>query len=93
MPVEDPVRSVPKIGSAIGVSPQTIRSAQEILSRAEAEGLSAGEDPMGLAGAALYIASHLAGEGKTQKSVAKAAQVTEVTVRNRYKALRSSLKL
>src|SRR3989441_5580910 len=93
MPVEDPVRSVPKIGSAIGVSPHTIRRAQEILSRAEAEGVSAGEDPMGLAGAALYIASHLEGEGKTQKSVAKAAEVTEVTVRNRYKALKSSLKL
>jgi transcription initiation factor TFIIB len=93
MPVEDPVRSVPKIGSAIGVSPRTIRRAQEILRVAEAEGISAGDDPMGLAGAALYIASHLEGEGKTQKSVAKAAEVTEVTVRNRYKALKSSLKL
>ena len=93
MPVEDAVRSVPKIGSAIGVSPKTIRRAQEILSRAEAEGLSAGDDPMALAGAALYIASHLEGEGKTQKSVAKAAEVTEVTVRKRYKGLRSSLKL
>ncbi len=61
--------------------------------KAEAEGGSAGEDPMGLAGAALYIASHLEGEGKTQKSVAKAAEVSEVTVRNRYKALKSSLKL
>jgi len=93
MPVEDPVRSVPKIGSAIGVSPRTMRRAQEILSKAEAEGGSAGEDPMGLAGAALYIASHLEGEGKTQESVAKASEVTEVTVRNRYRALRSSLKL
>ena len=93
MPVEDPVRSVPKIGSAIGVSPRTMRRAQEILTKAEAEGGSAGEDPMGLAGAALYIASHLEGEGKTQKSVAKAAEVSEVTVRNRYRALKSRLKL
>lgn len=93
MPVEDPVRSVPKIGSAIGVSPQTIRRAQEILRRAEAQGVSAGKDPMGLAGAALYIASHLEGEGKSQPRVAKAAEVTEVTVRNRYRALKSSLKL
>jgi transcription initiation factor TFIIB len=93
MPVEDPVRSVPKIGSAIGVSPQTMRRAQEILRRAEAQGVSAGKDPMGLAGAALYIASHLEGEGKSQPTVAKAAEVTEVTVRNRYRALRSSLDL
>ena len=93
MPIEDPVRSVPKIGSAIGVSPQTMRRAQEILRMAEAQGVTAGKDPMGLAGAALYIASHLEGEGKTQESVAKASEVTEVTVRNRYRALRSSLKL
>ena len=93
MPVEDPVRSVPKIGSAIAVSPRTVRRAQEILSKAQAEGVSAGEDPMGLAGAALYIASHLEGEGKTQKSIATAAEVSEVTVRNRYKALKTSLKL
>jgi transcription initiation factor TFIIB len=93
MPVEDPVRSVPKIGSAIGVSPQTMRRAQEILRKAEAEGVSAGKDPMGLAGAALYIASHLEGEAKSQPTVAKAAEVTEVTVRNRYKALKSSLRL
>jgi transcription initiation factor TFIIB len=93
MPIEDPVRSVPKIGSAIGVSPQTMRRAQEILRMAEAQGVTAGKDPMGLAGAALYIASHLEGEGKTQESVAKASEVTEVTVRNRYRALKSSLKL
>jgi len=93
MPIEDPIRSVPKIGSAIGASPQTMRRAQEILRMAEAQGVTAGKDPMGLAGAALYIASHLAGEGKTQESVAKASEVTEVTVRNRYRALKSSLKL
>lgn len=93
MPVEDPIRSLPKIGSAIGASPRTMRRAQEILRMAEAEGVSAGKDPMGLAGAALYIASHLEGEGKSQPTVAKAAEVTEVTVRNRYRALRSSLKL
>jgi transcription initiation factor TFIIB len=93
MPIEDPIRSVPKIGSSIGVSPRTMRRAEEILRKAEAEGVTAGKDPMGLAGAALYIASHLEGEGKTQESVAKASEVTEVTVRNRYRALRSSLKL
>jgi len=93
MPVEDPIRSIPKIGSAIGASPRTMRKAQEILRMAEAEGVTSGKDPMGLAGAALYIASHLEGEGKSQPTVAKAAEVTEVTVRNRYRALKSSLKL
>jgi transcription initiation factor TFIIB len=93
MPVEDPVRSVPKVGSAIGASPRTVRRAQDILRMAESKGVTAGKDPMALAGAALYIASHLEGEGKTQKSVAKAAGVTEVTIRAEYKALKSSLNL
>jgi transcription initiation factor TFIIB len=33
----------------------------------------------------------LEGESKTQKDVAEAAGVTEVTIRNRYKGLRSAL--
>ena len=35
----------------------------------------------------IYIASLLEGDIRTQKEVAQAAQVTEVTIRNRYKEL------
>ena len=48
---------------------------------------------MGLAAAALYIACLLNNEKKTQKDIAEAATVTEVTVRNRYKALKHQLGL
>jgi transcription initiation factor TFIIB len=44
---------------------------------------------MGLAASALYLASVIEGEVKTQKEIAEAAGVTEVTVRNRYKGLRA----
>jgi transcription initiation factor TFIIB len=81
MPIEDPIRSLARIGSAIDASPKTTRRAREILGRANAQGLSAGKDPMAQAGAALYLASQLEGEkGKTQKDVADAAEVTEVTL-------------
>ena len=40
-----------------------------------------------MAAAALYVASLLEGEKKTQREVAEVAHVTEVTVRNRYKEL------
>ena len=53
--------------------------------------ISAGKDPMGLAAAALYVSCTLEGEDKTQRDVAEAAGVTEVTIRNRYKGLRSAL--
>ncbi|HWY34432.1 MAG TPA: transcription initiation factor IIB, partial [Nitrosopumilaceae archaeon] len=48
---------------------------------------------MGLAAAALYLSCVMNGENKTQKDVAQAAGVTEVTIRNRYKGLKESLKL
>ncbi len=48
---------------------------------------------MGLAAAALYVACVTNGENKTQRDVAEAAGVTEVTIRNRYKGLKVSLDL
>jgi transcription initiation factor TFIIB len=48
---------------------------------------------MGLAAAALYIACLQNDEKKTQKDIAEAAGVTEVTVRNRYKSLKTELRI
>ncbi len=64
-----------------------------ILNEAKVQGISAGKDPMALAAAALYVACVLEGEKKTQKEIAEVANVTEVTVRNRYKGLKESLGL
>jgi transcription initiation factor TFIIB len=91
MPVADPAKSITKVASKAGVGEGTRRRALEILSRARQAGLSAGKDPAGLAASALYVASVLAGERTTQRDIAMAAGVTEVTIRNRYKNLRSSL--
>jgi transcription initiation factor TFIIB len=57
------------------------------------EEISAGKDPMGLAAAVLYLSSIKSGEAVTQISIAEAAGVTEVTVRNRFKDLKSKLQL
>jgi transcription initiation factor TFIIB len=72
---------------------KTQRRAREILRLAQAARLSAGKDPTGLAASALYVACTLEGEQKTQKEVAEAARVTEVTIRNRYKNLRQALNI
>jgi transcription initiation factor TFIIB len=42
---------------------------------------------MGLAASILYIACEETGENKTQKNIAKAAGVTEVTIKNRIRDL------
>ena len=43
---------------------------------------------MGLAAASLYLACIKLGEDKTQRVIAEAAGVTEVTIRNRFKGLK-----
>ena len=93
MPVVDPTKCVSRIASMAGLSEKTKRSALLILHKAEDTRTSAGKDPMGLAAAALYVACVMNGENKTQKDVAEAAGVTEVTIRNRYKGLKSSLNI
>jgi len=91
MPVVDPTKCISRIASKSGLSEKTKRKALDILRKAEETRTSAGKDPMGLAAAALYVACVILGENKTQKDVAEAAGVTEVTIRNRYKGLKVAL--
>src|SRR5947209_13220107 len=93
MPVVDPIKCVARLASKAGLSEKTKRKALTILKDAAEIEISAGKDPMGLAAAALYLSCVMNGENKTQKDVAQAAGVTEVTIRNRYKGLKESLKL
>jgi transcription initiation factor TFIIB len=92
MPVADPIKCVSRIASKAGLTERTKRRAIEILRLAHETGSSAGKDPMGLAAAALYVACVMENENKTQKDVAEAAGVTEVTIRNRYKGLKATLR-
>lgn len=91
MPVADPIQCVSRIASHIGISEKTKRYAILVLKDAQRLEVSAGKDPMGLAAAALYLACAKYGEEKTQRNIALAANVTEVTIRNRYKGLKESL--
>jgi transcription initiation factor TFIIB len=91
MPVAEATKCVSRIASRAGMSEMTQRRAREILARATQTGISAGKDPMGLAASALYVACTLEGEAKTQKDIAEAAGVTEVTIRNRFKGLKEAL--
>jgi transcription initiation factor TFIIB len=69
----------------------TQQRAIRIINDAKKKGIVTGKDPMGLAAASLYVACVLEGEKKTQKEIADIANVTEVTVRNRYKGLKEAL--
>lgn len=93
MPVVNPIKCISRISSIAGLSEKIKRKAVEILEQATKIELSAGKDPMGLAAAALYLSCVINGENKTQKDIAVAAGVTEVTIRNRYKGLKEALEL
>ncbi|ALM74949.1 transcription initiation factor IIB [Thermococcus barophilus] len=82
-----PIDYVSRFADQLGLSERTKNRAVKILQKAIKLGLTSGRGPMGVAAAALYIASVLEGEKKTQREVAEVAHVTEVTVRNRYKEL------
>jgi len=91
MPVMDPVKCISKIATGVEISMLTQQRAIRIINEAKKKGIVTGKDPMGLAAASLYVACVLEGEKKTQKEIADVANVTEVTVRNRYKGLKESL--
>ena len=86
-----PADYVPRFASKIGLSSEAQSKAIEIIEKASDNGLTSGKGPTGVAAAALYIASVLLGERKTQKDVAQVSGVTEVTIRNRYKELSEKL--
>jgi len=88
MPVVDSVQCIARIASQTGLSEKAKRYAMKILKKAEEDQMLSGKDPMGMAASSLYLASLKIGEKSSQKSIALAAGVTEVTIRNRCKGLK-----
>nr|WP_296810532.1 transcription initiation factor IIB [uncultured Methanobrevibacter sp.] len=82
---------ISRFASKLGLSGEVQAKAIEIINKAVKAGLSSGKGPTGVAAAALYIASLLLGERKTQKEVSEISGVTEVTIRNRYKELSENI--
>jgi transcription initiation factor TFIIB len=83
----DPIKCVAKLANKLGVSEITKRSAIDYMRAISKSGVSAGKDPMGLAGAVIYLSCRNHAQPRTQIEVANAGGVTEVTLRNRTKEL------
>jgi transcription initiation factor TFIIB len=91
MPIRDPIECVSKIAEKIGICGENQGYATKILNEAKAKPIPHGKDPMGLAAAALWISCKKNHEKKTQKDIAEAADITEVTLRNRKNELAERL--
>lgn len=78
---------IPRFASMLGLTDNVQAKAIRILKQAKKNEATSGKGPTGVAAAALYIASVLLGEKRTQREIADAIGVTEVTIRNRFKEL------
>ncbi|MBT8171675.1 transcription initiation factor IIB [Candidatus Bathyarchaeota archaeon] len=87
IPPLKPSQYITKFSNQLTMQGKVEEIAHKILASAKEQKLTSGRGPTGIAAAASYIASVLTGERKTQREIAEIAQVTEVTIRNRYKEL------
>lgn len=62
-----------------------------ILEAASKSGITIGKNPEGLSASAQYIASHLLGNIRTQRELSEIYNITQTTIRNRYKEIVKSL--
>jgi transcription initiation factor TFIIB len=90
MPLIDPIKCIAKIANKANLSEKTKRMAIDVMKDLVNTQLPAGKRPMSLAATILYLSCLKNDEAVTQKELAEAAGVTEVTMRNRIKDLKSS---
>lgn len=83
----NPKEYVGRFTSKLDLSEETARVARDLLETAIAQGVHSGKSPVGLAASAIYAASHLTNESVTQQCVSEVAQVSKVTIRDRYQEL------
>ncbi len=82
IPLIDHMKSIIRISNNLDLNEKTKRKAIQIMDKVIRSRVSAGKGPMGLAATVVYFSCHVNGETKTQREIAKAAGVTDVTIRN-----------
>jgi transcription initiation factor TFIIB len=87
VPQVSPHGYISKMINKLRLTGETERLAMKILDIASELRLTSGRGPSGIAAACIYSSSQITDERCTQGEIAKEAQVTEVTIRNRYKEL------
>jgi len=93
IPPPKPDQYVSKILNQFPMNSKSEEIAYKILAALKECRLISGRGRGGIDAAACYIGSVLGGERKTQKDIAKIAQVTDVTIRNRYKEMMDRLQI
>ncbi|MDR2700010.1 MAG: transcription initiation factor IIB [Nitrososphaerota archaeon] len=87
IPPLQPNQCIIKFSNKVTVQRKVEKIVYKILTASKDIKLTSGRTPTGIAAAAGYVALVLIGERKTQKEIADIAQITEGTIRNRYKEI------
>ena len=94
VPLIDPAKYIVKVANNLNFGEKIKRKALELMGQAQKKNILVGKDRISIAASILYLVNLAEGElnsPKTQTEIAKAAGVTEVTLRNRSKELRKHL--
>lgn len=91
LPLASPENYITRLCGQLHLNGKTQKLVKELLNEASEKGLINGRSPLAIVGALIYIASIVTHEKRTQAEIATAANVTEVTIRNRYKELKDVL--
>ncbi len=87
------IHYIPRYSAEMELSEATQQFAIQLLGLAEKHNIIRGKDPTGLAAAALYLASVLEGERRTQKEASQVSGRTETTIRKNSRELEKILNL
>ncbi|NIR86810.1 transcription initiation factor IIB [Candidatus Bathyarchaeota archaeon] len=91
VPPVKPRRYAMRLSNQLSLRGKVEEVAHRILKVAGRLRLTSGKGARGVAAAASYMASKVVGEYRTQREFAEAADITEVTIRNRYKEMMERL--
>ncbi|MGB6627325.1 MAG: transcription initiation factor IIB, partial [Nitrososphaeraceae archaeon] len=94
IPLVDPMKCITMISNKVNVSEKIKHHAMNIMNDDITKSqISAGKNPLGLAASILYLSCLINNSSINQTVFAQAAGVTEVTIRNLCKNLKSKLNL
>ena len=84
IPPTDPRSFIGRIASDVECTDATEREARRLAGIAVENGVHSGKHPVGIAAGALYAAAKQCDESLRQADIARATDVSEMTIRNRY---------
>jgi len=87
------MKCIARVANNANLSEKTKHQALYIMNEVAEKEMSVGKNPMALAATVLYALCLKTGENKTQKDITKTAGVTDMTLRNQFKDLKTTFEL